>query len=55
VRVRPADGMAESVRRSQRARFEIRARRAADAERELDETRVDQVARWHEADLASSG
>lgn len=41
VRVRPAEEMAEWVRRSQRALFEIRAREAVDAERELHETRVD--------------
>ena len=52
VRVPSADEMAESVRRAQRALAEIRAREAADAEREVDESRVDQLARWHEDDQA---
>jgi hypothetical protein len=35
---------------SQRALAEIQEREAADAERELYETRVDQLVRWHEDD-----
>ena len=50
MRVPSGEEMAESVRRAQRALAEIRARDAADAEREVDESRVDQLARWHEDD-----
>ncbi len=52
VRVPSGEEMADSVRRAQRALAEIRARDVADAEREVDETRVDQLARWHEDDQA---
>ena len=50
VRVPSGEEMAESVRRAQRALAEIRARDVADAEREVDESRVDQLTRWHEDD-----
>ena len=52
VRVPSGEEMAESVRRAQRALAEIRARDATDAEREVDESRVGQLARWREDDQA---
>ena len=55
LRVPAGEEMADSVRRAQRALAEIRARDVADAEREVDDSRVDQLARWHEDDQADEG
>jgi hypothetical protein len=46
------DETAESIRRAQRALAEIRTRDAADALREADEARAEQIVRWHDDDRA---
>jgi conjugative relaxase-like TrwC/TraI family protein len=53
VRVPTADDTADALRRAHRALDEIRAREADDARRAAENSRAEQLARWHDHDRAA--
>ena len=53
VRVPTADETADAIRRAHRALDEIRARESQDARRAAEDSRAEQLARWHDDDRAA--